>query len=101
MATPPVFSFIFLVSLENPAFRFRGGFKMGSRGSLYTIYGVYASAGLQLAAAVVVGLMAGSYFDEKLGSSPWCALAGTLLGSVGGFMNFVRIIKWQQKRLGE
>ena len=74
---------------------------MGSRGSLYTIYGVYASAGIQLAAAVVVGLVAGNYFDEKWGSSPWCALAGTILGTVGGFANFIRIMKWQQKRMGE
>jgi len=74
---------------------------MGSKGSLYTIYGVYASAGLQLAAVVVAGLVIGNYFDEKLGSSPWCVLTGTIVGTVGGFANFIRIMKWQQKRMGE
>ncbi|MBI2092062.1 MAG: AtpZ/AtpI family protein [Deltaproteobacteria bacterium] len=65
--------------------------------TLYT-FGLYGAVGIQLAASVVAGLAFGAWFDKKVGTSPWFALVGTILGAVGGIWNLVRILKWNEKK---
>lgn len=67
---------------------------------IYT-FGLYGAVGVQLAASVVAGLVFGNYIDNKIGTSPWLAIFGTLLGTVGGIWNLVRIMKWSEGRDSE
>lgn len=61
-------------------------------------WGVYGAVGFQLAFAVVGGLLLGNWLDKKLGTNPWLALGGLILGSVGGFYNLLRIVTWHQNK---
>ncbi len=67
------------------------------KNSVYYTFGLYGAVGIQLAASVVVGLMFGNYIDEKLGTSPWLAVTGTVLGTVAGIWNLVRILNWNER----
>ena len=60
--------------------------------------GLYGAVGIQLAASVVAGLFFGNYLDGKLGTSPWLTVAGTVVGTIGGMWNLVRILNWNEKR---
>lgn len=62
-----------------------------------TAYAIYGAAGIQLAAAVVAGLLLGDYLDGKLGWSPILTIVGIGLGFIGGLMNLVRILGWFQR----
>jgi len=55
--------------------------------------GVYGAAGLQLAASVVGFLLLGNWLDGRLGLSPWLAVAGLIVGFVGGLVNLIRIVR--------
>lgn len=56
-------------------------------------YGIYGAAGLQLAASVVGFLLLGNWLDGKFGLSPWLAVAGLIVGFVGGLVNLIRIVR--------
>lgn len=67
--------------------------------SVFYALGLYGALGVQLAVSVVAGLAFGNYIDGKIGTSPWIAIAGTILGTAGGFWNMIKILKWNGKRL--
>jgi len=58
---------------------------------------LYSAAGVQLAVSVVAGLALGAYLDGRWGVSPWLAIFGTIIGTVGGIWNLVRILKLGEK----
>lgn len=68
------------------------------RNGWYVAYGIYSVAGIQLAVAVVAGLLFGNYVDKRAGTSPWLTIIGLVLGTVGGFYNLIRIMNWQKDR---
>ena len=68
------------------------------RDSFLTAFGIYGAIGFQLAAAVVAGLFIGQWVDQKLHTTPWLTVLGLILGSVGGFYNFIRIINWKNRK---
>ncbi|HZH31623.1 MAG TPA: AtpZ/AtpI family protein [Pyrinomonadaceae bacterium] len=53
---------------------------------------VVYGAVLSLALSIVSCLLVGWALDRWLGTSPWLIVAGILLGSVAGFMQFVRLM---------
>jgi ATP synthase protein I len=63
-------------------------------------FGIYGAIGFQLAAAVVGGLLFGSWLDKKFNTPPWLTLIGLLLGSIGGFYNLLKLLTWKEKRKG-
>jgi hypothetical protein len=70
----------------------------GNRGekkeiSTLTSYGIYGAAGAQLAMSTVGFLLAGHYLDGRWGTDPWLAVAGLVLGFVGGLVNLLRIVR--------
>lgn len=65
--------------------------------SFLVTFGLYGGAGFTLAASVVAGLLGGNWLDKKLGSAPWLLLVGLIGGAVGGFYNFMRILKMAGK----
>ena len=54
--------------------------------------GVVYGAVLSLAMSIVSCLLVGWALDRWLGTSPWLIVAGVVLGSVAGFMQFIRLM---------
>jgi len=57
----------------------------------------YLQTGMEMAAAVAVGFVAGYYADRKLGSGPWLLFLGSALGIAAG----LRIAFQAVSRAGE
>jgi F0F1-type ATP synthase assembly protein I len=49
--------------------------------------------GFVLAALTILGWLLGRYLDEKLGTSPWLSLVGSLLGMAAGFFEVITIVR--------
>lgn len=49
--------------------------------------GQASAVGLTFVVAIVLGLAAGWWLDQKLGTAPWLLLTGLLLGVAAGFKN--------------
>ena len=45
----------------------------------------YAQIGIEMAAAVMLGFVAGYKLDARLGTSPWLMLGGSAAGLAAGF----------------
>ena len=54
--------------------------------------GPYMSLGTMFGAAVLVFTGAGYWVDGRLGTSPWLAVTGLLLGVALGFYNFFAVV---------
>lgn len=57
-------------------------------GKSSVVYG----AVLSLAFSIISCLLVGWALDRWLGTSPWLIVAGIVLGSVAGFMQFIRLM---------
>jgi len=60
--------------------------------SAYQKAGPYLSASWQLTGSVGLWTAVGYFLDRKLHTSPWCLLAGSLLGLSLGFYLFIRAV---------
>lgn len=59
----------------------------------FSNYMALAQVGLEMVAPVILGLV----LDHYLGSSPWCVLAGVVLGFAGGIVHLVAIVNRMNK----
>ncbi len=59
----------------------------------YRILGLVGSLGFTTAGAIAGGYFLGSYLDRKFGTYPWCMLSFIMLGIVGSFIEFFKLIK--------
>jgi F0F1-type ATP synthase assembly protein I len=50
----------------------------------------YLTLGIQLAVSVVAFFFVGRWLDGVFGTSPWLMIAGLLVGTAGGFLQFFR-----------
>jgi ATP synthase protein I len=66
--------------------------------SPFTVYALYGGAGIQLAVSVIAGLLLGGWADGHFGTRPWLALAGVVLGFIGGLANLIRIVEVAARR---
>ncbi|MCF6155838.1 MAG: AtpZ/AtpI family protein [Candidatus Brocadia sp.] len=64
----------------------------------YRIVGMIGSFGFTMAGAIAGGYFLGSYLDKKLNTYPWFMLVFIMLGIIGSFIEFFKLIK---KLLGE
>ncbi len=64
----------------------------------YRILGLVGSFGFTTAGAIAGGYFLGSYLDKKLNTYPWFMLIFIMLGIIGSFLEFFKIMK---KLLGE
>jgi F0F1-type ATP synthase assembly protein I len=56
-------------------------------------YGRYGSLGIELILSMAVGYYVGRWIDFRLGSTPWLALLGFLVGVYAGFRQIFRAAK--------
>jgi len=52
----------------------------------------YAQSGTMLIAPMLALGAIGYWLDRRFGTKPWLLLAGLLVGMVGGFVNFIRLV---------
>lgn len=78
-----------------------GGKGRSPIGAALREYAPYVTLGFQLAAAVVVFVLAGVWLDRRFDLSPWGTLAGLLLGMTGGFIKFFTTVSGLQKKRGK
>jgi F0F1-type ATP synthase assembly protein I len=64
-----------------------------NKDEVYRIFGLVGSFGFTTAGAIAVGYFIGSYLDKKFDTSPWCMLSFIMLGIVGSFIEFFKLIK--------
>jgi ATP synthase protein I len=57
--------------------------------------------GLDLAASVGVGVLLGWWIDRRFETSPWGMIVCSLIGIVGGLLNFVRAGQRAARRAAE
>ena len=60
-------------------------------------WGLVSTIGPLFGVSVVLGWLAGSWLDRKLGTEPAFMVAGLLLGSAAGFVELFRILKRIQR----
>ena len=60
---------------------------------VYRILGMVGSFGFTTAGAIAGGYFLGSYLDRKLNTFPWFMMAFVLLGVIGSFIEFFKLVK--------
>lgn len=55
-------------------------------------FGRYATLGLQFAFTIAALTGLGWWLDTRWGTTPWCLVAGAILGFAAGFTNLVRAV---------
>lgn len=55
------------------------------------------NVGFELAVATIIGLAGGYWLDGKLGTKPWLAIVGLLLGVAAGFKNLIQTARRAQR----
>ena len=68
-------------------------FNNNKKDETYRILGLVGSFGFTTAGAIAGGYFLGSYIDKKLSTSPWFMLCFIILGIVGSFIEFFKVIK--------
>ncbi|MBW7897165.1 hypothetical protein B188_01990 [Candidatus Brocadiaceae bacterium B188] len=58
----------------------------------YRIIGLVGSFGFTTAGAIAGGYFLGSYLDKKLDTYPWFMLVFIMLGIIGSFIEFFRVV---------
>ncbi|OLD64699.1 MAG: hypothetical protein AUI47_04765 [Acidobacteria bacterium 13_1_40CM_2_68_5] len=52
----------------------------------------YAQSGTMLIAPMLALGAVGLWLDRRFGTKPWLLLAGLIVGMIGGFVNFLRLV---------
>jgi F0F1-type ATP synthase assembly protein I len=66
---------------------------MGQEPSPWRALGALFQMGITFVVATALGLLAGYWVDQWLGSSPWLTLLGLGFGIASGFVNLFRSVK--------
>lgn len=66
------------------------GLVAGPDGAGYRRLAVAFTAGFLLMGGLVLGYLAGTWLDARLGTDPWLTVAGVVLGAAAGFHSLVR-----------
>jgi ATP synthase protein I len=71
---------------------------MGEQGNPWKAGLIVASVGIEMAAAILIGYLVGSYLDELLGTEPWLFYTFLIIGILAGFKGLWRTAKryWPQ-----
>lgn len=65
----------------------------------------FGTIGFNLAGSMILGFYFGRLVDRRLGTNPWFAIAGFLMGAVAGFMGVYKLVmsefKERNRRKGD
>lgn len=53
---------------------------------------IVSGIGFTMAISVALGAFGGAWLDKRWGTEPWLTVIGFLLGSVGGFLELLRLV---------
>lgn len=67
--------------------------KKDKNNETYRILGLVGSFGFTTAGAIAGGYLLGSYLDKKFNTSPWCMISFIMLGIIGSFIEFFKLVK--------
>jgi len=70
-------------------------------GKQLKVFARLGAVGLELGISTVIGLVAGRWVDEELGSEPTAAVIGLLLGVAAGFRSLFRTARNAMKELAQ
>lgn len=59
----------------------------------YRVLGLVGSFGFTTAGAIAGGYFIGSYLDRKFNTSPWIMVSFIMLGIIGSFIEFFKLVK--------
>jgi ATP synthase protein I len=63
--------------------------------------GTLTSIGMAMVLATIIGLAAGYYADQWLGTTPWLMLLGLAFGIAAGFVSLFRAVKAAERRMND
>lgn len=66
---------------------------MAESSSNFKKYLRFSTIGLEMGLAVLAGLFAGQYLDNRFGTEPWLLLLFMLMGVTAAFRNLFRLLK--------
>jgi F0F1-type ATP synthase assembly protein I len=72
-----------------------------SKRSYISLLAAAGSIGMNFAATLVIGLMAGKAIDDRLDSRPWGTAVGALLGFLTGLWSVAKIVMKGKMRNNE
>jgi ATP synthase protein I len=61
--------------------------------NMWRIAGTTGAVGIEIAVAVLIGYLGGTFLDRKLGTTPWISYAGLLAGIGAAIKALVRVIR--------
>lgn len=64
-----------------------------NKDEVYRILGLVGSFGFTTAGAIAGGYFLGGYLDRKLNTFPWFMMSFVLLGIIGSFIEFFKLVK--------
>ena len=72
--------------------------KLARDAAKWTAAAQLATIGTVMGACVGIGLAGGWWLDKMLGTSPWLAVVGTVLGSIAAFREMIRMVTQARAR---
>jgi ATP synthase protein I len=70
-------------------------------GPAWRTVGELAAIGMTMVVATIIGLGAGYYADQWLGTMPWLTLIGLGLGIAAAFVSLFRAVRAAERRLDD
>ncbi len=67
--------------------------KKDKNSETYRILGLVGGFGFTTAGAIAGGYFIGSYLDRKFNTSPWIMISFIMLGIIGSFVEFFKLVK--------
>lgn len=61
---------------------------------------IVSGIGFTMAVSVALGALGGAWLDRRWGTEPWLTVVGFLLGSIGGFLEMLRLVALAGKDKG-
>lgn len=60
---------------------------------MWRLAGRYSAIGIEMAAAVAFGALAGSWLDRKFGTEPWLVIFGLIVGTGAAVLAILRVVR--------
>jgi ATP synthase protein I len=64
----------------------------------WRVVGNLLTLGVVMGACVGLGALGGLWLDRRLGTSPWLALLGVILGAIAAFREVLRVLTLARER---